>query len=41
MSELGPAALGEERYTVVEAHVVVEVLVGTGRHALLAVTRMR
>lgn len=41
VSELGPAALGDERYTAVEASLVVEVLVGTGRHALLTVTRMR
>ncbi|MFE4535657.1 DNA ligase [Streptomyces scopuliridis] len=41
VSELGPATVGDERYTAVEASVVVEVLVGTGRHALLTVTRMR
>lgn len=41
VSELGPATVGEERHTAVEASLVVEVLVGTGRHTLLTVTRMR
>ncbi|MFF1416539.1 DNA ligase [Streptomyces sp. NPDC058280] len=41
VSGLGPAAAGDERYTAVEASVVVEVLVGSGRHGLLTVTRIR